>query len=346
MDDALASTREPVVALNQVTRHFGSFCAVDNLSFSVGKGEIFGFLGPNGAGKTTTLRMILDIIRPSSGTLTILGSSSAIAVRHKIGYLPEERGLYRKMRAARTIAYFGRLRGLDVEKAKERAMSLLKEFGLEEFSRTKNESLSKGMAQKIQLLATLVHEPDLLILDEPFSGLDPINQQLLENIIRRLRDQGRTIIFSTHVMEHAERLCDRFLILGKGQKRFEGTLSQARGLFAPKLRLRTRDDVSALVNVPGVLSIIKIDTHYHNDDQERSEISYELELECDADFQLVLHKAIEAGIKLTQFEQVNMSLHDLFVSLAGDENKESEKDEAKDGAPGTMQNNIVMEKSA
>ncbi len=194
------------LVLENVIKSFGAFEAVDDLSFSVNKGEIFGFLGPNGAGKTTTLRMILDIIPPTSGRIMVLGSSSAIPVRRRIGYLPEERGLYRKMRAADTIAYFASLRGVPQKLAKARALSLLEQFGLGDFARAKNESLSKGMAQKVQLLATIAHEPELLILDEPFTGLDPINQATLEKLIGDLRNQGRTIIFSTHTMQHAERL--------------------------------------------------------------------------------------------------------------------------------------------
>lgn len=205
------------VSLQSVTKRYGSFTAVDDLSFDVAKGEIYGFLGPNGAGKTTSLRMMLDIIQPTAGSITVLGSNSAISVRRRIGYLPEERGLYRKMKAAESIAYFAQLRGLSAAEARKRAYELLERFGLEKFARSKNEALSKGMAQKVQLLATIAHEPELLILDEPFSGLDPINQQTLEELIRDQRAQGRTIIFSTHVMQHAERLCDRFLILAAGK---------------------------------------------------------------------------------------------------------------------------------
>ena len=213
---------ETPVLLENVTKRYGAFTAVDDLSFSVAQGEIYGFLGPNGAGKTTTLRMMLDIVQPSAGRVSILGSSSAISVRRRIGYLPEERGLYRKMKAAESIAYFARLRGLTARDAKKKAGDLLERFGLEKFARSKNEALSKGMAQKVQLLATIAHEPELLILDEPFSGLDPINQKTLEDLIAEQRAGGRTIIFSTHVMQHAERLCDRFLIIARGKKRFEG----------------------------------------------------------------------------------------------------------------------------
>ncbi|NNE40554.1 MAG: ATP-binding cassette domain-containing protein [Marinicaulis sp.] len=305
-------------SLKNVTKRFGGFVAVEELSFDVKQGEIYGFLGPNGAGKTTTLRMMLDIVSPSSGEVMVLGSSSAIPVRRRIGYLPEERGLYRKMKAADSIAYFARLRGLNPRAAKERAYELLNQFGLEQFARTKNEALSKGMAQKVQLLATIAHEPEFLILDEPFSGLDPINQQTLEDLIRMQRDQGRTIIFSTHVMQHAERLCDRFLIIAEGKKRFEGTLSQARASFAKRVHVRTKASPEALSSLGGVANI-RIENH----EGDGGETTYELELEESADGQVLLASAVDAGLKLSRFEQAGATLHDIFVSLVGQDDQDA-----------------------
>lgn len=302
----------PALVLDDVVKRFGAFAAVDHLSFSVNKGEILGFLGPNGAGKTTTLRMILEIAAPTSGRIEVLGSPSAIKVRHRIGYLPEERGLYRKMRAAETIAYFASLRGVPEKEAKARAQALLERFGLGAFARSKNEALSKGMAQKVQLLSTIAHDPELLILDEPFSGLDPINQATLEDLIRELKAQGKTIIFSTHTMQHAERLCDRFLILAKGRKQFEGTLEEARRLFPPKLLIRTADDVSALARAPGVAAItLKSDDGAAKD--------YAIDLKPGANPSAVLAAAFEAGVRMTRFEHAGASLHDIFVALAGEE---------------------------
>lgn len=297
--------------LENVVKRFGAFAAVDDLSFSVNKGEIFGFLGPNGAGKTTTLRMILDIIQPTSGRIEVLGSSSAIPVRRRIGYLPEERGLYRKMRAAETIAYFASLRGVSQKEAKARALTLLDQFGLGEFARSKNEALSKGMAQKVQLLATIAHEPELLILDEPFTGLDPINQATLEKLIGDLRNQGRTIIFSTHTMQHAERLCDRFLILAKGKNRFEGTLEEARAKFPPRLIIRTRDSVEPLARAPGVLDAAPSQSRAGDDP------AYMITLARGADPNMVLRAAFDAGMRLSSFENTRASLHDIFVDLVG-----------------------------
>ena len=301
--------------LDCVVKRFGDFAAVRELSFSVKKGEIFGFLGPNGAGKTTTLRMILDIIPPTSGEIAVLGSNSAMSVRRRIGYLPEERGLYRKMRAAQSIAYFAQLRGVPAKEAQTRAESLLEEFGLGEFARAKNEALSKGMAQKVQLLATIAHDPELLILDEPFSGLDPINQATLEDLIRKMKDNGKTIIFSTHVMEHAERLCDRFLILAKGEKRFEGTLEKARAVFPPQIHLSTDAEPSRITTLPYVKNVDG-DTTSHDSGSHRD---FTLTLQQGADPQAVLKAAFDAGLNLSRFDAANTSLHDIFVAMADDE---------------------------
>jgi ABC-2 type transport system ATP-binding protein len=307
------------VSLNNVTKRYGAFTAVDDLSFEVAKGEIYGFLGPNGAGKTTTLRMMLDIISPSSGGLEILGSTSAITVRHRIGYLPEERGLYRKMKAVESIAYFAQLRGVPKKKAYSKAYELLEQFGLGKFARSKTEALSKGMAQKVQLLTTIAHEPELLILDEPFSGLDPINQQTLEEMIKHQSESGRTIIFSTHVMQHAERLCDRFLIIAEGQKRFEGTLGEARSAFAQRLHVRTTASAQALRALGAVLDI-----RVEEAGRDGEETTYEIELEDGADPQEFLKKAIAAGIAISRFEQAGATLHDIFVALADDEQHDAQ----------------------
>lgn len=303
---------DPVLTLDNAVKRFGGLAAVDGLSFTVRRGEIFGFLGPNGAGKTTTLRMILGMVKPTSGAFSVLGSASAIPVRRRIGYLPEERGLYRKMRAAETIAYFARLRGVPGKAARAKAHELLERFGLGDFARAKNEALSKGMAQKVQLLATIAHDPEFLILDEPFSGLDPINQHTLEELIRELKAEGKTIIFSTHVMQHAERLCDRFLIMSKGKKRFEGDIAEARAAFPPRLILRTLDDVERLKAAPGVRRIAALE-------ETGEERDYEITLAPGADPQLVLKSAFDAGLRLSRFEHAGASLHDIFVALAGEQ---------------------------
>ncbi|MGF1542963.1 MAG: ABC transporter ATP-binding protein [Parvularculaceae bacterium] len=314
----------PALQLDQVTKRFGAFTAVDELSFEVGKGEIFGFLGPNGAGKTTTLRIILDIIPQTSGAVSILGAPWREELRRRIGYLPEERGLYRKMRAFETIAYFATLRGMSGRAAKTRAFELLEEFGLQDFARARNESLSKGMAQKVQLLTAVAHDPEILILDEPFSGLDPINQSTLEELIRSLKNAGKTIVFSTHVMEHAERLCDRFLIVAQGRKRFEGSLGEARAAFPARLVVRTSAPASRLTALPGVAAA-------HAVGDAGAETEYRIAFKPGGDPQTFLGAAFEAGLKLSRFDTVDASLHDIFVALAGPGAAERASDAAADG---------------
>ncbi|MBI1391549.1 MAG: ATP-binding cassette domain-containing protein [Alphaproteobacteria bacterium] len=307
-----AGAVDDAVRLEGVTKSFGGFTAVRDLSFAVPRGEIFGFLGPNGAGKTTTLRMILNIIEPTGGRIDVLGRPSTRPQRARVGYLPEERGLYRKMRAAESIAYFARLRGMPARDAIRRASELLNEFGLGEFERSRNEALSKGMAQKVQLLAAIAHDPEFLILDEPFSGLDPINQGALEELIRSLRARGKTIIFSTHVMEHAERLCDRFLIIARGRKRFEGTLEQARESVPQPIALRTRASPEELQRLAGV-------RRAYGPAADGEFADRNIELEPGVDPQSILAAIVSAGIAVKRFDASAASLHDIFVKLASEE---------------------------
>ena len=225
-----------------LTKYFGSFKAVDHVSLTVPAGVIYGVLGPNGAGKTTSLRMMLGIIDPDEGTSRLLGGHRPQAVRHRIGYLPEERGLYPGMKAREAIAFMGALRGLDWSEGRRRAAIFMAELGLERVIDEKIRKMSKGMAQMVQLIGSIVHAPDLIVLDEPFSGLDPVNQERLEMLVRRERDRGATILFSTHVMAHAERLCDRIAIIARSQRRFEGTVEEARALLPMQVRYTPRQD--------------------------------------------------------------------------------------------------------
>src|SRR3989440_10336056 len=244
MNDSTNILADPAIAvltLRNVTKYYGAFKAVDDLSFIVPRGSICGFLGPNGAGKTTTIRMILDIVKPSSGDITVLGRPSALEVRQRIGYLPEEKGLYKKMKTWAVIAYFATLKGMSRKAARHRVYDLLERYGLKDFAEKPTDALSKGMGQKVQMLASIAHDPEFVILDEPFSGLDPVNQQVMEEIIRDMAKRERTVLFSTHVMQHAERLCDRILLIAKGKRLFDGTISQAKGLLPRRVRLETED---------------------------------------------------------------------------------------------------------
>lgn len=215
--------------------------AVDGVSLEVPQGSIFGILGPNGAGKTTTIRMMLGIIDPDEGQRTLLGSDSPLSVAHDVGYLPEERGLYPAMSAKEAIAFMGALRNLPIAEGRRRAPELLERHNLSEWTDKPIRSLSKGMAQTVQLLGTIVHDPKLIVLDEPFSGLDAINQGKLEDMIRAQAARGTTVIFSTHVIAHAERLCEQVAIIAKGKVAFAGAVDEARGRLRPVVHLKTRE---------------------------------------------------------------------------------------------------------
>ena len=217
------------VSAQGMGKDFGSKRAVDGVDLAVPAGMIYGVLGPNGAGKTTTLRMLLGILDPDRGSRTLLGSSAPRAVSDRVGYLPEERGLYPAMKAREAIAFMGALRGLDWAEGRKRAAAMMEAAGLGDVVDNKIRKMSKGMAQLVQLLGSIVHQPELIVLDEPFSGLDPVNQENLEKLVIAERDRGATILFSTHVMAHAERLCDRLAIIAGGRRRFEGTVDDARG---------------------------------------------------------------------------------------------------------------------
>ncbi len=296
---------DTVLELTKVTKRFGDFTAVDHLSFTLTKGKILGFLGPNGAGKTTTLRMMLGILPPDEGTISVLGRDIT-KVRERIGYLPEERGLYRRMRADAAIAYIATLKGMKRADALARARKLLLNFGLGEFARVRIEGLSKGMAQKVQLLAAVVHDPEFVILDEPFSGLDPVNQSEMEQFVRNLAGEGKTIIFSTHTMQQAERLCDGIVVIAKGRKLFDGTLDGARALFPRRARVGADADLSFLRNVPGVVAAAA---------PSNGQANWTLDMAEGADGRAVLAACFEKGVPLTHFDLAPPSLHDIFVSL-------------------------------
>ncbi|MCY7338605.1 MAG: ATP-binding cassette domain-containing protein [Sphingomonas bacterium] len=232
--------RHIAAAAHDLVKDFDGNRAVDGVSLSVPAGSISGILGPNGAGKTTCLRMLLGIIDPTSGTRTLLGRDKPLEAAREVGYLPEERGLYPSMPAAEAIAFMGALRGLPITTGRRRAVELLEGRGFGDWAKRPIRTLSKGMAQTVQLLGTIVHKPRLIVLDEPFSGLDAINQEKLEQLIRDEAAAGTTVIFSTHVIAHAERLCERVAIIAEGKVAFEGAVDEARGQLRPIVHLRTR----------------------------------------------------------------------------------------------------------
>ncbi len=299
-----------ILAIEDLTKRFGDVLAVDGLSFKVAPGEIFGFLGGNGAGKTTTLRMVLDIIRPTSGRLEIAGSTPNRRNAQAIGFLPEERGLYGNMSAIDTIIYFGRLKGLEPAAARAYGLELLERFGLADRAKAKIGEMSKGMAQKVQLATALVNRPHLLLLDEPFSGLDPVNQGLLEEEILRASREGAAVVFSTHVMQHAERLCDRLLLLRRGKKRFEGTLDEARALLPSRIQAVAKESIAG---VPGISRATRCEP------LAEGWSLYQLQLEAGRSSAQLLEHCTTHGVPLRRFEESRASLHDVFVRLVGDE---------------------------
>lgn len=235
------NTPEYAVSARNIIKRFDGEAAVDGIDLNIRKGSIFGILGPNGAGKTTTLRMLLGIIDPDEGERFLLGSSNPISKSHQVGYLPEERGLYQSMKAYDAIAFMGALRGLPLAEGRKRGRAMMQEHGLGDAVDKQIRALSKGMAQTVQLLGTIVHDPDLIILDEPFSGLDALNQGKLERLIRAQADKGVTVIFSTHVIAHAERLCEEIAIVANGKIPFTGKVSTARDRLRPQVHLETRN---------------------------------------------------------------------------------------------------------
>jgi ABC-2 type transport system ATP-binding protein len=295
-----------------LVKRYGARTAVQDLSFSVPKGAIYGVLGPNGAGKSSTLRMLVGVLRPTAGRISVLGGPVTRETLRRVGYLPEERGLYRSMSARAAIAYLARLKGTPSGKAFKRADLLLNEHGLGKVKRKKIKTLSKGMAQKVQVLAAIAHEPDLVIFDEPFSGLDPVYQRVLEDTIRAEAAAGHTILFSTHVMEHAERLCDRILLIAQGRAAFEGTVPEALAL-APSVAVLETDgdyDLAAALTPRGFK--ISFDGEEHGNKRWRAR------LENGHDSRQLLQACVEAAAPLSLFEPARASLHEAFVALVGD----------------------------
>ena len=250
----------PTLELQSVTKAFGDFVAVDQISLIVRSGTIFGLLGPNGAGKTTTLRMIMDIIAPDQGEILFQGNPRSARDLSNIGYLPEERGLYRKMTVTDHLMFLAELHGMNRRQAAPAIQTWLEKVGLSAWSKKRVEELSKGMQQKIQLVGTVIHQPDLLILDEPFSGLDPVNQILFKNLLDEYRSRGKTVIFSTHIMEQAEKLCDHICLISHGSALLDGELSQIKRSYGGNsYRLRADGDMGRVEALPGVEQIMPLD---------------------------------------------------------------------------------------
>jgi len=297
---------EPAVVLDQVRKTFANVTAVDGVSLRVPSGTVWGVLGPNGAGKTTTLRMIVGILRPDTGSVSVLGESSPAAIKRRLGYLPEEKGLYRKMRVDEFVAYLGRLKGMSRTDARRESQSLLETFGLADWRREKCDSLSKGMGQKVQIIGTLIHRPELLVLDEPFSGLDPVNVELVRDLILAQKQASRTVLISTHVMEQAEQICDGLMLINHGRAAVEGDLATIRARAEATIVVDYEGDGSILKTLPGVARV--------NDAGRHAELS----LLPGADPDAIL-AALVGRIRIRRFDTREASLHEIFVrSVKGD----------------------------
>jgi ABC-2 type transport system ATP-binding protein len=329
-------TNDLAIDIKGVVKRYEEHVAVRDLSLQVPRGSVYGLLGPNGAGKTTTIRMMLDIIAPDAGTIALFGKPNRDpGVLDRVGYLPEERGLYKKMQVRNVLRFLAELKGIGRRDADARINQWLDRLGLvtpeKDWGNAKVDELSRGMQQKVQFIATLLHEPDLVILDEPFSGLDPINAQALKDTVVELTRKGKTVIFSTHVMDNAERMCDAVCIIARGEKVLDGTVSAVKAGHGPRnvalslegsgaapgtstLGSRTSSAGTAR-DLNGVGDILR-DTRLVRrfDDNNRY---FEIELAAGADSQVLLHRLIESGARIERFELVQPSLHQIFIERVG-----------------------------
>jgi ABC-2 type transport system ATP-binding protein len=297
----------PAVEVKHIVKLFADKVAVDDLSFTIAQKEIFGLIGPNGAGKTTTIRMMMDIIKPDSGEITIFGEKLGEASKSELGYLPEERGLYRKLRVIDSIMYLASLKGMNSHSAEIKANELLSQTGMLSAKNKKIEELSKGMGQIIQFIVTIIHDPQLVILDEPFAGLDPVNTELLKNMFVDLRNQGKAVILSTHQMNQVEELCDRILMINNGRSVLYGNLNE--------IKERYRNN-SVILNSEGELGQIPGVT------EKRANKGYvELVLDANTTPKQVLERLVSIGTVINRFEVATPSLNEIFLKVAGEDHE-------------------------
>jgi ABC-2 type transport system ATP-binding protein len=304
------------IDIRNVVKRYEEHVAVRDLSLQVPRGAVYGLLGPNGAGKTTTIRMILDIIAPDAGTISVLGRPNRTpGVLDQVGYLPEERGLYKKMQVRRVLLFLAELKGISPRDASLRIDEWLERLSLSSEERdwgdARVDELSRGMQQKVQFIATLLHDPELVILDEPFSGLDPINAQALKDAVIELKRRGRTVIFSTHVMDNAEKMCDSVCIIANGEKVLDGSLTDVRQAhggrnIAITLSDSARNGVGEVLRDPALVQKLDESTRF-----------VELELAADANPQALLRRLVDAGAAIERFELVQPSLHQIFLQRVG-----------------------------
>ena len=299
-----------VVKVERVTKRYSGHTAVEDLSIEVPGGGIFGLLGPNGAGKSTTIRMIMNIITPDQGRISVLGSDSSRELSGRIGYLPEERGLYKKMKVIDQLTFFGEAKGIARKTARTKAGEWLGRLGISDWAVKKVEDLSKGMQQKVQFIGALLHEPDLVILDEPFSGLDPVNSQVMKDVVVDIARQGKTVLFSTHIMEQAEKMCDRIVIISRGRKVVDGSLADVKREFGGRhvaLSFTRNADRAARVLADRTLCA-KVDDYG---------ATAEVELAETGDADRLLRTLVQEDVGLARFEVVEASLQSIFIAKVG-----------------------------
>lgn len=303
----MSSTDSDVsLRVSNVTKRFGDFTAVNDLSFNVREGRVFGFLGPNGAGKTTTIRMIVGITAPDEGSVELFGERISSTVQNRIGYLPEERGLYKKMKVVDQLKYFAALKGIGATEADKRIDRWLERMGLAQWKKAKTTDLSKGMQQKIQFISTVLHDPDLLILDEPFSGLDPVNVEFMIDVLSEFRANKKTVIFSTHLMSTAERLCHDIILINRSQKVIGGTLREVKESYGTNLiAFRGSGADRVLADTALVEKVVS-----HADEQE-------LHLAEGVSAKHLLKILVDAGAEVSKFEVTEPSLNDIFIENVG-----------------------------
>ncbi len=297
-----------MIQVENLVKHYGDVRAVDGVSFTVGRGEVFGLLGPNGAGKTTTIRTMMDIIKPDSGSIQLMGQPVTEASKSRIGYLPEERGLYKNFRLLECLTYMGALKGLSRAESKERSLALLDRVGLADYADRKTKELSKGMTQKAQFLAAIVHDPDLLILDEPFQGLDPVNTELLRSILLGEQARGKTVILSTHNMNQVEEMCTRILLIHHGRAVLYGPLSEIQERYAEHAVVLECDALPSAL--PGVAQVVQGNQHNH---------TYQLILDYETSPQALLRHLVEQDISIQRFEVATPPLEQIFIRVVGGE---------------------------
>jgi ABC-2 type transport system ATP-binding protein len=292
------------IEVNHISKSFGPQKVLNQVSFDVKPGEIFGLLGPNGAGKTTCIRIVLDIFKPDSGSIKIFNSSMSEEKKNLIGYLPEERGLYQDINLENCLTYLASLKGLSDAESHKRINEFLVRFNLDEHKKKKVKELSKGMQQKAQLITTLVHDPKLIIIDEPFSALDPVNTQMVKDILREQRALGKTIVMCTHQMHQVEELCDRLVLINQGESMLYGTLNDVRKKYAGHaIHLRTEDQIPN--NLPGVKEVKRLENHH----------LYQVELMPNVSTQDFLKTLVDANINIDQFEIATPTLDEIFIQV-------------------------------